>query len=238
MSIGLTTLIWTAAGIGFIHTIAGPDHYLPFVMLGRARGWPLVKTLWITALCGLGHVAGSVVLGFIGIGMGLAIHDLVSIESLRGEIAAWALLAFGLGYLAWGIRLAHRRRPHSHSHYHLDGSLHEHQHQHRSNHTHLHLASEGGSGVTPWALFVIFVLGPCEPLIPVLIFPASSASLTGILLVSAVFGLVTIATMVAITALLVLGARRLRFDGLGHWSHALAGGTLMLSGLFMMMMLK
>ncbi len=232
----LALLIWTTAGIGFFHTVAGPDHYLPFVVLGSSRGWSLTKTIWITALCGVGHVLGSVVLGLVGIGLGLAVHKMVAIESLRGEIAAWALIAFGLGYLAWGLRLVYRRRPHTHIHAHLDGSEHAHRHSHLSGHAHLHSKPESGAGLTPWALFIIFVLGPCEPLIPLLMFPAASASLTGILLVSAVFGLVTITTMIATTTMLVLGARRLRLDGLGRWSHALAGSTLMLSGLFMIML--
>jgi sulfite exporter TauE/SafE len=229
----LTLLIWTAAGIGFFHTVAGPDHYLPFVVLSSARGWSLTKTIWITALCGVGHVLSSVVLGVVGIGLGLAVHKMVAIESLRGEIAAWALIAFGLGYLAWGLRLAYRRRPHTHIHAHLDGSEHAHRHSHLSGHAHLHNKQESGVSLTPWALFIIFVLGPCEPLIPLLMFPAASASRSAVALVAAIFGAVTIGTMLVVVALAYLGARRLPLEALGRWSHALAGGTLMLSGLLM-----
>ena len=34
---------------------------------------------------------------------------------------------------------------------------------HHGEHMHPHLV---GASLTPWALFVIFVFGPCEPLIP------------------------------------------------------------------------
>ncbi|UCD38866.1 MAG: hypothetical protein JSW54_05140, partial [Fidelibacterota bacterium] len=98
----IIVLMWTAAGIGLIHTLTGPDHYLPFIVIGRAKRWSLAWTLSITALCGVGHILGSVVLGFIGIGAGIALHHLVNIESLRGEIAAWGLIAFGLVYMVWG----------------------------------------------------------------------------------------------------------------------------------------
>ena len=53
----------TAATIGFVHTVTGPDHYLPFVVIGRARNWRLKRTLGVTVLCGIGHVLGSVALG-------------------------------------------------------------------------------------------------------------------------------------------------------------------------------
>ena len=33
----LNVLIITAASIGFFHTLFGPDHYLPFIMMSWAR---------------------------------------------------------------------------------------------------------------------------------------------------------------------------------------------------------
>jgi hypothetical protein len=32
-------LAGAAAGIGFIHTVIGPDHYLPFIVMAKARKW-------------------------------------------------------------------------------------------------------------------------------------------------------------------------------------------------------
>ena len=46
----LLVLMFTAAAIGCAHTLLGPDHYLPFVMMGRARNWTLSRTLSLTAL--------------------------------------------------------------------------------------------------------------------------------------------------------------------------------------------
>jgi nickel/cobalt exporter len=185
----------------------------------------------ITLLCGIGHVAGSVVLGFIGIGAGIAVHQLVAIESLRGEIAAWGLIAFGLVYMVWGLRRAYRKRPHAHVHVHPEGEMHVHRHTHLGEHTHVHEAQDGSPGITPWVLFIIFVLGPCEPLIPLLMFPAASSSLAGVALIAGIFGLVTIATMLGIVALAYAGVQRLPLAHLERYAHALAGGTLALSGL-------
>ena len=90
----LIVLILSAASIAFLHTLLGPDHYLPFIAMARARGWSLSKTLRVVLLCGSGHLVGSVVLGAIGIGVGLELTRLEWVETLRGDIAAWA-------YAAW-----------------------------------------------------------------------------------------------------------------------------------------
>lgn len=97
-------LLVTAASIGFVHTILGPDHYLVFVAMAKARGWSIAKTLRITAICGIGHVLSSVAIGAVGILLGAELTRLVAIEGGRGSLAGWALLAFGLVYLAWGIK--------------------------------------------------------------------------------------------------------------------------------------
>ena len=92
MSNETAILIGTAASIGFTHTILGPDHYLPFIVLAKARQWTSIKTAIITLLCGIGHILSSIALGFIGIAIGTAVFRLESIESFRGEVAAWLLL--------------------------------------------------------------------------------------------------------------------------------------------------
>jgi hypothetical protein len=50
-------------------------------------------------------------------------------------------------------------------------------------------------------LFLIFVLGPCEPLIPFMMQPSSENNTTGIFQVAAIFSLVPIATMLTIVLL-------------------------------------
>ena len=76
----------SAASLGFIHTILGPDHYLPFIVLSKARQWSSQKTMWITFISGIGHVGSSVLIGFIGIALGISLNKLKSFESLRGEL--------------------------------------------------------------------------------------------------------------------------------------------------------
>lgn len=230
----LWLLAGTAATLGFVHTLIGPDHYFPFIVISRARKWSLSRTLWISFLCGLGHVLSSVVLGFLGIALGVAVGHLEKVESTRGSIASWLLIGFGLAYLVWGLRKAYRSRPHEHRHYHPDGEVHVHAHTHENGHLHLHEepAEDGEKkNITPWVLFLIFVFGPCEPLIPLVMYPAAQHSTSGVIMVTAAFGLTTILTMLTIIALSSWGLSLVRLGFLERYSHALAGGLILISGL-------
>ncbi|MFC1595493.1 hypothetical protein ACFL3X_01105 [Gemmatimonadota bacterium] len=239
MSNDILLLAASAASIGFLHTLLGPDHYLPFIVMSRAREWSLSKTAWITVLCGIGHVLSSVVLGLVGVAVGVAVFRLEALESVRGDLAGWALIAFGFAYAVWGIRAAVRHRPHRHAHLHAEESApnaeseqadgHEHEHIHVGLHSHTHDYS--GKKLTPWVLFIIFVLGPCEPLIPLLMYPAARESTAGLILVTVVFGVVTITTMVAVVLLASWGVGFTRLGRLERYTHALAGAAILLSGL-------
>lgn len=230
----LIILAATAASIGLLHTLIGPDHYLPFIAMSGARKWSLRRTLGITTLCGIGHVSGSLILGALGIALGWAVGGLQWFEGLRGGLAAWLLLGFGLAYTAWGLRQAIRNRPHAHWHSHADGTIHDHTHVHAKEHAHPHAAAAKqrvGRNVTPWVLFTIFIFGPCEALIPILMYPAAGGSWWGVALVALVFGVATVATMLATVTLGYLGLSRLPLGRLERYSHALAGLTLVACGL-------
>ncbi len=225
-----SSLIALAAVTGVVHTLAGPDHYLPFVVLARARSWSVAKTALVTVLCGLGHVLGSVLLGAIGIAVGVAIFRLEGVESARGDLAAWAMIAFGLAYAVWGWRRRAHGKQHEHVHRHADQTVHCHTHTHHADHAHVHESDAPGRSVTPWILFTIFVFGPCEVLIPQLMVPAAAGN-TGLLIaVVSVFGLATIGTMLAAVLALTLGLRRLKLSWLQRNTHAVAGATITACG--------
>jgi sulfite exporter TauE/SafE len=230
MEHSLWLLTMTAASLGFIHTLVGPDHYVPFIVMSKARNWSLSKTMGITFLCGVGHILSSVVLGFIGVACGIAVSKLTFIESQRGEIAAWLLIAFGLLYMVWGIRQAVRNKPHVHLHVHGDGEVHKHKHVHQEEHSHFHSRKEEPN-LTPWVLFTIFVFGPCEPLIPLIMYPATQHSMIGVVWVAAAFGAATIGTMMTLIALTRWGIELLPLKLFERYMHAMAGGTILLCGL-------
>lgn len=225
----ILTLIGVAIVIGSTHTLAGPDHYLPFIMLSRAKRWSIKKTLIITFICGVAHVLSSVVLGLIGYGIGTQLQRLEIIEAFRGDIAAWLLFSFGIVYFAWGIKQAVRGGKHTHKHFHLKGGdleQHEHEHIHSNNHAHVH--KEKKSTVF-WGLFIIFAFGPCEPLIPLLIYPAAEHNFVGATLVAVTFSLVTITTMLFAVTIGSLGLNKINSDFFEKYAHALAGFAITVS---------
>jgi nickel/cobalt exporter len=226
----LNILLVTAASVGFIHTVTGPDHYLPFVVISKARKWSLIKTSLVTLLCGIGHVGSSIVVGTLGIAFGVMLTKIEGIESFRGNLAAYAFVLFGLIYMLWGIYRAVKNKPHKHYHYHTSETAHEHEHIHANNHDHTH-KKERVINLTPWVLIIIFVLGPCEVLIPMLIYPAAAHGTIGIVMVSAVFAVATIATMLVIVLLLVSGFNKIPLGKLERYTHAIAGATILLSGI-------
>lgn len=230
MSREIVVLAGTAASLGLIHTILGPDHYLPFIVMSRARRWPLYKTLLISFLCGLGHILSSVVLGFLGIALGITVARLEGVESWRGSLATWLLIGFGLAYFVWGLHRALRRKPHAHPHLHPDNNEHDHAHTHQAEHFHLHGRTKRAN-ITPWILFTIFVFGPCEPLIPLLMYPAAKHNFFGVVLVTLAFGLTTILTMLVLIALSSWGLSFLPLGRLERYAHALAGAMILISGL-------
>jgi nickel/cobalt transporter (NicO) family protein len=220
----------TAVSIGIFHTLLGPDHYVPFIVLARARGWPAIKTATITFLCGLGHVGSSIVIGTIGIAFGKAVSKLVGIESVRGEIAAWLMIAFGFSYMLWGIRKSVKQKSHSHLHMHPDGTVNNHTHKHQDDHLHFHKKKDF-SELTPWLLFTIFVFGPCEPFIPILLYPAAQSHLFDMVLVSVVFTIATTGTMIAVVLTSLYGFRFIPKINIERHMHAIAGGTILMCGI-------
>ena len=242
----------TAVSLAFFHTLLGPDHYVPFIAMAHAGRWSVNRTVLITLLCGLGHVLSSVALGFVGVAFGVTVLRLESIESFRGDVAGWLLVAFGLLYFLWGLRRAIRNRPHTHRHGHTDGTTHIHSHGHVADHLHAHVdgaadagarrigggglstetpEAHGGRGSTPWVLFTIFLFGPCEPLIPLLMYPAAEGRALDVVWVTALFGLTTVTTMTAIVLAGCFSARALPIARFQRYTHAFSGLAILACGI-------
>ncbi|MGB3008647.1 MAG: hypothetical protein WBC06_19180 [Chitinophagaceae bacterium] len=229
----LLVLLLTTVSIAFIHTLTGPDHYLPFIVIAKAKNWSVRKTVLFTVLCGLGHVGSSVILGLIGIFFGIAIHKIQLWEGMRGSIVSYVFTAFGLVYFIWGLKRSLRNKPHTHLHMHAGGDMHLHQHTHHDTHLHVH-TEETKINLTPWILFTIFIFGPCEPLIPLVMYPAAQNNYAVLILVTVVFSLITIGTMVTLVLLASYGIKILPMSFFEKYSHAVAGATIFLCGMGML----
>ncbi|MBI5058855.1 hypothetical protein HZB60_03605 [candidate division KSB1 bacterium] len=203
MTADFLLLAATAATLGITHTILGPDHYIPFIAIGKARAWSSRRTLRVTLVCGVGHVLSSAAIGLGGLYLGTRLLRLTGLEAARGAIAGWLLLGFGLAYAVWGLRHAYKLR---------------HSDERRNPET-------ADRSIVPWVLFIIFAFGPCEPLIPLLMFPAAQASTGAVWLISGIFGICTVGTMVGIVAAALKGLSLFSHPRAARYSHALAGGA-------------
>lgn len=209
----LQILLSTAISIGVIHTLTGPDHYVPFVVMSKSKGWSLKKTSSVTLLCGLGHVSSSIIIGILGILFGIGLSKIEFLESQRGNIAGWLFLIIGCIYLVVGIvkAITHKK-------------------------THTHVLPEfldrffNTKKISPWSLFLIFVFGPCEVLIPMLMYPAAHQNNTAILLVSIAFSLATLLTMLAVVLPLSFLSVKIPFKNIHKYSNILVGITLFSCG--------
>jgi nickel/cobalt transporter (NicO) family protein len=212
MSETFIALIGATFSIAFVHALA-PDHWMPFVMIGRARKWTKKRLMLITFVGALGHVGSSLILGSIGIALGV-VTMMEGIEHFRGDIAILLLIGFGVGYAVWGLK--HARSLHSHSHD-IDQKL------------------SAKKTVTLWTVFAVFFLGPCEPLIP-LMFLAVGESWFGVAVIAGIFSLVTVIVMLVLVHFASIGVRLINVRAFERYSHTFAGIVIAGTALIILLM--
>lgn len=225
----IQVLIVTAISIACLHTASGPDHYLPFIALSKSRGWSFAKTIGWTVICGCGHVWSSVILGLGAAAIGWSLASVHWMQQVRGGVAGWVMLCFGLLYGIWGLYRAYKNNPHKHFDLQDDGSIYVYQHQHGQT-----VYPQDKHKVTPWVMFVIFLLGPCEPMIPLLYFPAAKNSWSGMVILISVYTLFTLLTMVTMVVLGYKGITLVKTQKLERFVHAIGGLTIFICGVGML----
>ena len=196
-------LFASAAGLGVLHTLAGPEHYLPFAAIAKARGWTPLRASMAALACGAGHLLSSLAIAAVGVLVGAGVGIFKDVDPIRGDVGKWIFLLFSILYFAYGIFKGiskNRRRS-------------------RGSFTAFDKASFG-------MLFVVFALGPCEILIPLVMYPASHFDWVAVLFITLAFTISTLATMAACVALLSAGLKSFETEKLELWGEALAGAVL------------
>lgn len=225
MNAELLTLLLTTVAISFVHTASGPDHYLPFIVFSKAKKWSLMTTSLWTIACGIGHVLSSVLIGLLGVLLGWQLSKLDWFQDIRGSISAWSLFILGGIYLIWGLYRAYRNRPHKHFDVYNDTDIYVYTHRHGEA-----VKSQDRMKVTPWILLAIFVMGPSEPIIPLLFYSGVTRSVFDIVLIIGVFTLTTVLTMLSIVLLGYYGYSFVKTNVLERYSYAIGGGVVTICG--------
>ncbi len=204
-------LVLSTVSTAFFHALA-PDHWLPFVMLGKSSGWSKGRLLLLTFLAGLGHVFSSLLIGVVGLAMGWRLLAIQQSDATRAQVAVWALIGFGAAYALWGMK--HAQHPHPH----LD----------------VKDAMKMYAVRRFWTLFAIIVFGPCEPMVP-LMFLAFASGWGTVIFISILFSAVTIGMVMGQSLLAFRGVQWFWNPWLQRYAHTLAGVVIILTGIFVMM---
>ncbi len=225
-------LLSTAAVTAVLHTLI-PDHWLPFVLIGRARGWATGTVAVVSGLSALIHVVLSLLLGLLALAIGATAVELVgqTLERVGGTL----LVISGVAYMVWawnkgghfhpGGALLHGGEPASaclgeegpghpeHLHYHSDGEL---------------IRAPRGWGAV--GLAVIVGLNPCVLVLPILLAGAPRGAMA-LGLVALAYGLPTILLMVGLSVLGVRVGWRIRLPFAARNAEVGSGALIALLGL-------
>lgn len=219
----LTTIAATGFTVAFFHA-AIPTHWLPFVLVSRARRWSRARTLVVALFAGLGHVLLTSLIGLViaWFGFQLEAHGGVWFPRIAGTL----LLAIGLFYF-W-----RQWRGGGVCHHHLPGGQHQasaacgqeegHSHwEEELNESEL-VSQRSGDWAAIGGLFVMLTLSPCEGFLPVYL-SGVQFGWHGFLVLSLILALGTLAGMTLFTWLTLVGLERFELKYFERWESGLLG---------------
>lgn len=203
----IPTLILTAIWLGFFHTIIEPNHYIPFIALSENNKWNLPQTIMATIFCGAGHIISSLLVAGLGIILGAGIGIIDEFDHFRNIVTLVILFGFGATYFIYGLK--------------------------ESKHCHTHKNLKGSKDF--WILFIIFTLGPCHILSPLVVYPAANFDWSGVVSIIFAFSTTTIITMLALVIIIKYGLKKVSkaTEALECYGNTLTGIVLMLCAVFM-----
>jgi hypothetical protein len=208
---GIVVVIAGSAMVGAVHALL-PDHWIPFVLLSRARRWDLRRSLAAAAAGGLAHLVSTAALGLL--------VALLGTEALKragpaAEFAGAGILAvFGLLLSLRGLRSARSGRGH---HGHSSGPTPDPSRPASSDRGHLLQGALLGAR-------------PCAEAIPVFL-AAAAYGLTSSILAILAWVIATLGVMVGIVWLSLLGLSTVKLDFLEKYGEVAAGLLILLMGL-------
>jgi hypothetical protein len=232
----LTTVAATGFTVAFFHA-AIPTHWLPFVLVARARSWSRAKTLAVAAFAGVGHVVLTTLLG-----LGIAWFGFQLDERLGRAfpfIAGGTLIAIGLyyGWRQWhGGGICHHIVAGGHHHAteecgHEQAESHW---EHELNDSEL-VSDRRGDWAAISGLFVMLTLSPCEGFLPVYL-SAVQFGWPGFFTLSAILAVATLAGMLVFTWLTLVGLEKFELKNFERWEAGLLGALFCALGLLLIVL--
>ena len=228
----LQLLIATAVSTAAFHTLI-PDHWLPFVLMGRARGWSGRTTALVSGASAVIHTGTSALLALLALWIGMGVAEALG-ERLE-HASAVLLVVFGLAYAVWAWSKGGHFHPFGH-HVHAGedaAGCHEHAGAPHAGHWTYHaddalIRGEHSRGVL--GLAAIVGLNPCVLLLPV-VFASSDRGALALTAVIAAYTITTVGLMMGLSVLGVIGLRRIRVPAAARHLEAASGLLIALTGI-------
>ncbi len=229
-------LVISALSTAIFHTLI-PDHWLPFVLIGRARNWSIRRTALISGVSSLLHVSLSLVLGFVGVGIGLGTSMAVG-EALE-KVSGVLLILLGIFYAYWSFRKG--------GHFHIGGKrAHHHQESEEEKEHGGNEESElgpwdpdrdiinGRLKKSDWYLAFIIGLNPCVLIFPIL-FAAAPHGIAIITAITILYSVTTCFLMVGLTLAGLLWAKNIKMKFFAKYGEIMSGLFISLVGIFFLL---
>jgi nickel/cobalt exporter len=196
-------IIIISAVLSVIHATI-PNHWLPLVAIGKVEHWDKRTTLWATAISGFAHVASTILIGILVGWVGYKFSS--SYHALSMVIAPAILVLFGVVYI---FRYFFGHGPHDH----FSGAA----------------VPNASFYKVVFSLSVAMFFSPCVEL-ESYYFTAGALGWLGIIVVSGVYLIITVAAMVSYVALAIEGINRFNISFLEKNEKAIIGVVLILTG--------
>lgn len=194
--------------LSIIHA-AIPNHWLPIVAIGKGEKWSTALTLRVTFISGIAHITSTIIIGLL---VGWAGYEF---SARYNDVFRW-LAPTILGGLGLVYILLHLKEYFSHRHHH-----------HHHNEEKIKRTSVAAITIS---LAIAMFFSPCIEL-ETYYFTAGSAGWMGILSVSLVYLIVTVAMMVLLVYLALKGFEKIKFHFLEHNERLIIGIILILTGI-------
>lgn len=200
----MTQILISAFLLSIIHASI-PNHWLPLVAISKVENWSRVLTLRATLISGIAHIASTIVIGLLvgWVGLKFATQN----HSLFRIIAPSILIGTGLIYIVLHLTTKNKHHPH-------------------------HEKKIKKTSIT--AIIVSISVGmffsPCIEL-QSYYFKAGDFGWQGILSVSVIYLVVTVAMMMLLVSLALKGIQKFNLHSLEHNERLIIGIILFATGI-------
>lgn len=204
---GILFLVGTAILAALLHSLV-PDHWVPYVVIGRAHHWTRRHSIWMAGVGAMAHLASTAAVGLV---MGLFFQGFLrrdggeSVENLTGFL----VIGIGAWFLIRGLTRSGRGLTHAEVCGHNERQAHQED-----------------------SLFLgaVFGLRPCVEALPIFLLAASRGILAVVLTILG-WALASIFGMIGVVYLGFTRLERINLGWLEQHAETLAGGIIILVGL-------